>query len=115
MKDYIMSIFFYIHYTESGKRTIALLLARLYDPGEGRITIGGVDIRQLRRSELRRAIGLVLQEPFLYSKTLRDNVGIAVSHPSQQAIERAAVDASALSFIEDSENGESAADACPVR
>ena len=64
-----------------------------------------MDIQKIDRSYLRAHVGLVLQEPFLYSKTLRDNVGIAVSHPSQQAIERAAVDASALSFIEDSENG----------
>ena len=53
--------------TGSGKSTIALLLARLYDPGEGRITIGGVDVRDMNPSELRRGVGVVLQEPFLFS------------------------------------------------
>ena len=91
--------------TGSGKSSIVHLMQRLFEPQSGRITIGGVDIQKIDRSYLRAHVGLVLQEPFLYSKTLRDNVGIAVSHPSQQAIERAAVDASALSFIEDSENG----------
>ena len=67
--------------TGSGKSTMVHLLDRLYDLGEGqgRITVGGVDIRRIKREDLRRQIGLVLQEPFLFSQTIREN--IAVTHP----------------------------------
>ena len=62
--------------TGSGKSTLIHLLDRLYDLGEGqgRITIGGTDIRKIRRGCLRRQIGLVLQEPFLFSQTIRENI-----------------------------------------
>jgi len=62
--------------TGSGKSTLVHLLDRLYDlkPGQGSITIGGVDIRKIKRSSLRRQIGLVLQEPFLFSQTIRENI-----------------------------------------
>ena len=62
--------------TGSGKSTLVHLLDRLYDLGEGqgRITIGGTDIRDISRGELRRQIGLVLQEPFLFSQTIRENI-----------------------------------------
>lgn len=68
--------------TGSGKSTITHLLDRLYDlkDGEGKITIGGVDIRSIRRDYLRKNVGLVLQEPFLFSRTIKEN--IAISHPS---------------------------------
>ena len=64
--------------TGSGKSTLMLLLDRLYDlPKEnGRITIGGVDIADMQREHLRRNIGIVLQEPFLFSRTLQENIGI---------------------------------------
>ena len=65
--------------TGSGKSTIAWLLDRLYDlpEGCGRITIGGVDIASMSRREVRAHVGLVLQEPFLFSRTLYDNIRIA--------------------------------------
>ena len=64
--------------TGSGKSTMMLLLDRLYDLPEdcGRITIGGVDIAKMKRDHLRRNIGIVLQEPFLFSRTLRENLCI---------------------------------------
>ena len=64
--------------TGSGKSTLMHLLDRLYDleEGEGRITIGGVDIRDMTREGLRRQIGMVLQEPFLFSQTIRENIAI---------------------------------------
>ncbi len=64
--------------TGSGKSTLMLLLDRLYDlPADcGRITIGGVDIADMKREHLRRNIGIVLQEPFLFSRTLRENLSI---------------------------------------
>ena len=67
--------------TGSGKSTIAALLDRLYDlkPGEGSISIGGVDIREIRQDYLRGNIGLVLQEPYLFSRSIGEN--IAITHP----------------------------------
>ena len=76
--------------TGSGKSTIALLLARLYDPDEGSIRIGGVDLRQMDASALRRGVGVVLQEPFLFSRTLKENIAIARADASQEEIEQAA-------------------------
>ena len=62
--------------TGSGKSTLVHLLDRLYDleEGQGKITIGGVDIQDIKREELRRQVGLVLQEPFLFSQTIRENI-----------------------------------------
>lgn len=62
--------------TGSGKTTVAHLLCRLYDlePGGGRITIGGVDITAYPRAWLRKNIGIVLQEPFLFSRTIKENI-----------------------------------------
>jgi len=79
--------------TGSGKSTIALLLARLYDPQEGRITIGGVDVRDMDLETLRRGVGVVLQEPFLFSRTLEENIAITREDASHADVERAARDA----------------------
>ena len=64
--------------TGSGKSTMVLLLDKLYElpPDSGRITVGGVDIRDIQTEYLRRNIGMVLQEPYLFSRTLRENIGI---------------------------------------
>jgi len=74
--------------TGSGKSTIVELLARSYDPDRGRILIDGVDIRQLALAELRRTVGVVPQETFLFSETLRDNV--LLGSPDDGRLERAA-------------------------
>ena len=65
--------------TGSGKTTLMYLLERLYELPEenGRITIGGTDIREIPLSYLRQNVGIVLQEPFLFSRTLEENIGIA--------------------------------------
>lgn len=65
--------------TGSGKSTLMYLLDRLYDlpEGSGKITIDGVDIRNIPLTELRRNIGMVLQEPYLFSRTLEENIAIA--------------------------------------
>ncbi len=62
--------------TGSGKSTLMYLLDRLYElpEGQGRITVGGADIRDIKLSHLRRGIGMVLQEPFLFSKTFRESI-----------------------------------------
>lgn len=78
--------------TGSGKTTVAHLLCRLYDleDGQGRITIGGVDIRDYRRGWLRKNVGIVLQEPFLYSRTIQDNVAALSPHHGIDEIREAA-------------------------
>ena len=78
--------------TGSGKSTLMLLLDKLYplEEGCGRITIGGTDIRKIRTEHLRRNIGMVLQEPYLFSRTIAENIGIASPAPDMQAIRTAA-------------------------
>ncbi len=60
--------------TGSGKTTLMYLLEHLYDCGEGKIEIGGVDIAGMELHELRQHVSIVLQEPFLYSKTIKENI-----------------------------------------
>ena len=77
--------------TGSGKSTMMYLLDRLYELPEsgGTITIGGVDIRQMRLSWLRGGIGIVLQEPFLFSRTLRENLMIAAPEMNDEELAEA--------------------------
>jgi ATP-binding cassette, subfamily B, bacterial len=63
-----------VGHTGAGKSTIAKLLARFYDPREGRITIDGVDLRDVTQGSLRRQLGVVPQEGFLFAGTVRDNI-----------------------------------------
>ena len=88
--------------TGSGKSTLMLLLDKLYDipEGRGRITIGGVDIRDIRTQHLRKNIAMVLQEPYLFSRSLKDNIGIANEHLQLKDIERAAEAACLTEAIE---------------
>jgi len=83
--------------TGSGKSTLMLLLDKLYLLPEdgGRITIGGVDIRKIKTRHLRRGIGMVLQEPYLFSRTIAENIGIASPELDMEAI-RSAAKAAAL-------------------
>jgi len=66
--------------TGSGKSTLVNLLPRLYDPGEGRITIGGTDIRNIPLARLRRTVGFVPQTNFLFSDTIRRNIDFGRGH-----------------------------------
>lgn len=90
--------------TGSGKSTITQLLARLYEleEGRGRIEIGGREIKDIPIEELRRSIGMVLQEPFLYSRTIRENIAASVPEASMEEIRYAAqiacVDDAVMSF-----------------
>jgi ATP-binding cassette subfamily B protein len=86
--------------TGSGKSTVAALLARFYDPDRGRVTIGGVDLRDLRLEELRRGVGLVFEETFLFGDTVSGNVGFAIPDAEQEDIRRAARLAGAAEFVE---------------
>jgi ATP-binding cassette subfamily B protein len=78
--------------TGSGKSTLMHLLCRLYDlpPENGRITIGGVDIADMKASWVRCNIGIVLQEPFLFSRTIEENIGIARADITMEEIREAA-------------------------
>ena len=93
--------------TGSGKSTLMYLLLRLYelDPGEGRITVGGVDIQDIRRESLREKIGTVLQEPYLFSRTLAENIGMAGQSVEMKDIQEAARIASIDDAIESFTNG----------
>src|SRR5512146_1359693 len=86
--------------TGSGKSTVAALLARFYDPSGGRVTIGGVDVRELRLDELRRGVGLVFEETFLFGDTVSGNVGFAIPDAEEEDIRRAARLAGAAEFVE---------------
>ena len=78
--------------TGSGKSTLMHLLCRLYDlkPGCGSITVGGIDISRIRRDHLRKGVGIVPQEPFLFSRTITENIGITVPGISMDAVRAAA-------------------------
>ena len=93
--------------TGSGKSTLMYLLLRLYelDPGEGRITVSGVDIQDIRRESLREKIGTVLQEPYLFSRTLAENIGMASQNAEMKDIQEAARIASIDDAIESFTNG----------
>ncbi|MBP1737598.1 MAG: transporter ATP-binding protein [Oscillospiraceae bacterium] len=78
--------------TGSGKSTLVHLLDRLYDlkSGQGSITIGGVNINDFDRRRLRRQIGIVLQEPFLFSRTILENITVTRPSAQQEEVRRAA-------------------------
>lgn len=83
----------------SGKSTIVSLLTRFHDVSEGRIIIDNTDIRDFKLADYRRCIGIVLQEPFLFSGTIRDNICYGSGRASQEQVEEAARQANALEFI----------------
>ncbi len=78
--------------TGSGKSTLMLLLDKLYEipEGSGRITISGVDVRDIRTEHLRKNIAIVLQEPFLFSRSIADNISLAGEDLTREDVERAA-------------------------
>ena len=93
--------------TGSGKTTLMHLLTRLYDLDDdnGTITIGGVDIKNIKREHLRKNIGMVLQEPFLFTRTIKDNIKIAKPEASMDEIKEAASTARVDEAIEEFSKG----------
>ena len=85
--------------TGSGKSTLAYLLPRLYELESGSIEIDGVDIKNLRLSELRSYVSLAFEESFLFSNTARENISLGLDDASQEEIEDAALIARAHDFI----------------
>lgn len=89
-----------VGHTGAGKTTIASLLARFYDPVEGAIRLDGVDLRDLSFETLRHAVGLVLQDNFLFSGTVADNIRYGRPEASDDDMRAAAKVANAHGFIE---------------
>ena len=88
-----------IGHTGSGKTTLASLVPRFYDATEGRVTIDGVDVRDVKLQSLRHEIGIVSQDPFLFSATVRENIAFGRPDATDEEIVRAATLAQAHEFI----------------
>lgn len=94
------SICLLVGHSGSGKSTTADLLLRFYDPADGRITLDSIDIRTLSFADLRRAVAVVEQTPFLFHTTIRENLLFAAPESSQAEYETAARSAGIHDFIE---------------
>jgi ABC-type multidrug transport system fused ATPase/permease subunit len=90
-----------IGHTGSGKTTLAALVPRFYDASDGRVLVDGVDVREVTRRSLRREIGVISQDPFLFSATVRENIAFGVLDASDERVERAARAAQAHEFVEE--------------
>ncbi len=86
--------------TGAGKSTLTSLVPRFYDVTEGRVLIDGHDIREIKRDSIARRLGIVLQEPFLFSGTVRQNIRYGRLDASQEEVEEAARTVGAHEFIE---------------
>lgn len=89
----------------SGKSTIVNLLTRFYDVSNGAIYIDGINIRDIQLKSYQRRVGIVLQEPFLFSGTIRDNICYGSGRANQKEVIEAAKQANALEFIENLPHG----------
>jgi ABC-type multidrug transport system fused ATPase/permease subunit len=89
-----------IGHTGSGKTTLASLVPRFYDVTEGRVTVDGADVRDVRLDSLRSSIGVISQDPFLFSATVRENIAFGRPEAAEQEIVAAARAAQAHEFIE---------------
>jgi ATP-binding cassette subfamily B protein len=88
-----------IGHTGAGKTTLASLLPRFYDVQQGRVTIDGTDVRDVSLRSLRAEIGIVTQDPFLFSASVRDNIAFGRTDATEEQIERAARLAQAHEFV----------------
>jgi ABC-type multidrug transport system fused ATPase/permease subunit len=88
-----------IGHTGSGKTTLASLVPRFYDVSGGRVTVDGADVRDVRLTSLRQAIGVVAQDPFLFSASVRENIAFGAHDATDEEIEHAARLAQAHEFI----------------
>ncbi len=85
--------------TGAGKTTITNLINRFYDVQGGRVVYDGIDVRDIRKDDLRRSLGIVLQDTHLFSGTIADNIRFGKLDATQEEVERAARIANADSFI----------------
>jgi ATP-binding cassette subfamily B protein len=91
--------------TGSGKTTVAKLVPRFYDVDAGRVLLDGIDIRDVRVRQLRRAVSIVFEDTFLFTDTVRNNIAFAHPNASDAEVERAARLAGAHEFIIELEDG----------
>ena len=94
-----------IGHTGAGKTTLAALVPRFYDVDAGRVLVDGVDVREVGRRSLRREIGVISQDPFLFSATVRENIAFGVLDAADEDVERAARAAQADEFISELPQG----------
>jgi ABC-type multidrug transport system fused ATPase/permease subunit len=85
--------------TGSGKTTLAALVPRFYEVSAGRVLVDGIDVRDLERRSLRREIGVISQDPFLFSASIRDNIAFGMPDAPHDAVEAAARAAQAHEFV----------------
>jgi ATP-binding cassette subfamily B protein len=88
-----------IGHTGSGKTTLAGLVPRFYDVGAGRVTVDGADVREVTIASLRREIGVIAQDPFLFSATVRENLAFGRPEATDEEVEAAARAAQAHEFV----------------
>ena len=91
--------------TGSGKTTISKLLLRFYDPQEGKIRIGDIDIKDIKIGSLRGKMAIVTQEPFLFNSSIKDNISYGSENVNFEEIHNAAEKSQAIEFISKFENG----------
>lgn len=89
-----------IGHTGSGKTTLTSLVPRFYDVTAGRVTVDGIDVRDLTLNSLRAAVGVIAQDPFLFSATVRENIAFGRAGISDEEVERVARLAQAHEFVE---------------
>jgi ABC-type multidrug transport system fused ATPase/permease subunit len=94
-----------IGHTGSGKSTLAALVPRFYDVDEGRVVVDGADVRDVALTSLRRQIGIVAQDPFLFSASVRENIAFGAPGASDEEVERAARLAQAHEFVAELPDG----------
>jgi ABC-type multidrug transport system fused ATPase/permease subunit len=94
-----------IGHTGSGKTTLTSLVPRFYDVTSGRVTLDGVDVRDVRLNSLRHAIGVISQDPFLFSATVRENITFGAPGLDDAAVESIARLAQAHEFVEQLPDG----------
>ncbi|HEU6444656.1 MAG TPA: ABC transporter ATP-binding protein [Gaiellaceae bacterium] len=95
----------FVGHTGAGKSTIAKLLARFYDPVKGRITVDGIDLRDVTQESLRRQLGIVPQEGFLFAGSVRDNIAFGRPDATIEEIRAAAAAVGAHEFVMRLEDG----------
>src|SRR5262249_46659907 len=91
--------------TGSGKTTLVNLIPRFYDPASGRVLVDGVDVRELKLEQLRRSVGVIFQETFLFSASVAENIAYGKPQATREEIERCARAAQAHEFIGELEEG----------
>jgi ATP-binding cassette, subfamily B, multidrug efflux pump len=88
-----------VGHTGAGKTTLISLLLRFYDIQRGSIRVGGIDVRELNPQDLRRRFGVVLQDPYLFSGTIVENIRLGTDHITEEEIVNAAEQVNLMDFI----------------